>query len=91
MTAVAEKAKAKKKFIINVSLGNDNEPRKVFVGANGEDFLITRGKDVAVPKEVLEVLDNAVVGVAEVDPENPTKTITVERKRFPYSVVGVVE
>jgi hypothetical protein len=83
--------KSAKRYIINVGLGNDNEPTKVFVGANGEDFLIERGKDVAVPKEVLEVLDNAIMGVSEVDPMDNTKTITVDRKRFPYTIKGIVE
>lgn len=79
-----------KKFIINVGLGNDNEPRDIFVGADGRDFRIRRGVDVPVPKSVLEVLDNAVLGVAEVDPNDETKTVVVERKRFPYSIVGTV-
>lgn len=77
-----------KRYIINVALGNDNEPRDIFVGANGDDYLIARGKDVAVPRAVLEVLDNAVIGVPEVDANDPTKTNTVDRKRFAYTLVG---
>lgn len=91
MAEVAVKPKSEKLYIINIGLGNDNEPVKQFVGANGRDFLIERGKDVKVPKSVLEVLDHAVMGVAEVDPMDNTKTIVVERKRFPYTVVGIVE
>lgn len=77
-----------KKFIINIGLSNDNEPSKIFVGADGRDFLIQRGKDVAVPKAVLNVLDDAVVGVTEVDPNDNTRSIVVDRKRFPYTIVG---
>lgn len=93
MPEVASKnaPKTTKRYIINVSLGNDNEPQKVFVGANGLEFLIERGKDVAVPKEVLDVLDNAILGVPEVDPTDNTKTIIVDRKRFPYTIKGVTE
>lgn len=89
--AVKAKPEREKRYIINVGLGNDNEPVKQFIGANGRDFLIERGKDVVVPKAVLNILDAAILGVAEVDPVDPTKTIVVERKRFPYTVVGVVE
>jgi hypothetical protein len=91
MADVATKPKSEKLYIINIGLGNDNEPVKQFVGANGRDFLIERGKDVKVPKAVLDILDNAVMGVAEVDPTDSNKTIVVERKRFPYTIVGVVE
>ena len=89
MATAPDKA-APKRIIINVALGNDNEPRDIFVGGCDEgDFLITRGKDVTVPRAVLERLDHAIVGVAEVDPDNPEKTRVIERKRFAYSIVGV--
>lgn len=80
-----------KRYVINVALGNDGEPRDIFVGANGDDYLITRGKDVTVPRGVLEVLDHAIIGVPEVDGNDPTKTVTVDRKRFPYTVVQVLD
>jgi hypothetical protein len=72
---------------INIALSDDGEPRDVFVGANGRNFRITRGKNVKVPLSVLEVLDNAVKGVAEQDDHNPEKITVVERKRFAYSVI----
>lgn len=87
--AVAEKPK---RYIINVQMGNDQEPRDIFIGGAEEgDMLLTRGRDVEVPASVLERLDHAILGVSEVDPDDPTKTVVVERKRFPYSVVGVVQ
>ena len=90
MPAPQQEAK-QKRFIINVQLGNDQEPRDIFVGGADEgDMLITRGKDVTVPQSVLERLDHAILGVAEVDPADPQKTVVVERKRFPYSIVGTV-
>lgn len=80
-----------KQYVINVALGNDNEPRDVFVGGmSSGDVLITRGKDVTVSSEVLERLDHAVIGVPEPSPDDPSQSIVVERKRFPYSIVGVV-
>ena len=77
-------------FTINVGLGNDNEPRKIFVGANGQDFLIERGKDVDVPKEVLATLDDAVIGVDERDENDPNKVTVIDRKRFPYTIVAAL-
>jgi len=74
-------------FVINVSLGNDQESVRQFIGADGVDFLITRGKDVEVPPNVLSVLDDAVLIVDEQDPTDPNKTVAVPRKRFPYTVV----
>lgn len=74
------------KFEITVSLGDDKEARKIFVGAGGRDFLIERGKAVIVPRVVLNALDDAVVGVAEQDEADPNKLITVQRKRFQYTV-----
>lgn len=89
MNDVAKVAPKPKKgwFTINISLGNDNEDRKTFVGTQIGDFLIERGKDVVVPKEVLQVLDDAEIGVDERDPFDQDKTIVVKRKRFPYTIV----
>ena len=84
----APTAKSKKGwFTIVVSLGNDNESVRQFVGADGKDFLITRGKEVDVPPEVMHILDCAVVMVDEQDPDNENKSVAVARKRFPYTIV----
>lgn len=84
-------AKAKEQmYVINIAFGNDGEPKRVFVGANGRDFHIERGKDVTVPASVLEALDHAVKGVPEVDPNDDTKVVMVDRLRFPYTIVKVL-
>ena len=77
----------KGKFKINVTFANDGEPREIFVGADGADFRIRRGEDVIVPRTVLHALDLAIKGVDEVDPNDDTKTIVVQRKRFAYSII----
>lgn len=78
-------------FTINISMGNDGEDRYVFVGGCPEgDFRILRGRDVDVPKSVLTRLDDAVLIVDEKDPYDETKTIAVDRKRFPYTVVAAL-
>lgn len=91
MSKAATAVKGEERVIINVALANDGEPRRIFVGFNGSDFEIERGKDVAVPRGVLEVLDHAVMGVTETDPSDPAKQTIVERKRFGYSIIGVVQ
>ena len=91
-TATAERTSKKAaKVIINIALGAPNEPRRQYFNAYGKEFEIERGKDIAVPRELLEVLDNCVIGMPEPDPDDQDKTIMVDRKRFPYTIVGTVE
>ncbi len=77
----------KGKFKINVTFANDGEPREIFVGADGTDFRIRRGEDVIVPRSVLHALDLAIKGVPEQDPNDDTKVVTIDRKRFAYSII----
>jgi hypothetical protein len=79
--------KKHKMFEIEIGLGNDNDPVRQFVGADGMDFLIERGKKVIVPEPVLGVLDNAVQGVQERSDDDTKAPATVLRKRFPYTIV----
>ena len=81
---------AKKNWVlINISMANDGEGRRVLVGGLDEgDMWIERGKDVLVPPGVVERLENAVIGVPETDPENAEKTVIVDRQRFSFSIKG---
>lgn len=78
------------RVIINIAAGNDGEPSRVFVSNGDQPFQIQRGKDVPVPRTVLAALDCAVQFIPERDEHNPDQVNFVERKRFPYSVIGVV-
>lgn len=78
------------RVIINIAAGNDGEPSRVFVSNGDHPFQIQRGKDVAVPRSVLAALDCAVQGVPERDEHNPDVVNFIERRRFPYTIVGVV-
>lgn len=89
--AATEAGLSGKKVMINIAIGNDKSPRRQFVGLNGAHYLIERGKDVPVPVELLGVLDDAVETVSEQDPEDDQKSIMVERKRFPYTIIGAVQ
>jgi len=75
-------------YEIEIQNGVDIEATKLFIGGQEEgDVLITRGRKVVVPQTVIERLDDAVVGVAEADEEDPTKQRIVERRRFGYSIL----
>jgi len=78
------------KYVINVMLAKDNEPKKIFIGDGTTDWHIQRGVDVTVPGTVLEALNNSIVGVSEEDPEDETKTVVTDRNRFPYTVKKVI-
>lgn len=78
-----------KYFEIEIQLAEDKEPPKIFIGGCEEgDFLITRGRKVVVPESVINRLNDAVVGVSETNPDDPTKNTIVDRKRFAFSVLG---
>ena len=76
--------------IINIALGADKEARRIFVGFGDRQFQIERGKDVVVPRGVMEILENAIIGVPEIDDQDPDKVLMVQRKRFPYTLIGTV-
>ena len=90
MTAepVSVQKDADKLWVINIALGNDGEPRDQFINANGREFLISRGKNVTVPKSVLNVLDQCIIGVYEVNQNDAQKSIFVDRLKYPYTVIG---
>ena len=92
-TKDASSIKSPKKgwFEIEITLAKDNEPVDVFVGGCPEgDFLIKRGERVVVPPSVMHRLDCAVVGTDEVVTDargEQVGTKTVDRRRFPYTVL----
>lgn len=78
--------------IIEIPLGDDEADENIKVGINGKLYSIRRGVSVAVPKSICEALDHASFGVASRsrDGEGEMNTRFVDRKRFPYSVLGTV-
>lgn len=89
--AARRKANPVKWFEIEILLGNDQEAAKQFLGGMEEgDVLIQRGKKVIVSQNVINRLDDAVLGVAEPNPDDPSKVIVVDRRRFTYQVFGEV-
>jgi uncharacterized protein YegJ (DUF2314 family) len=62
-----EKAEAKDDGMVTIHLFKDDDrySAPVFVGVNGDSYLIQRGMDVKVPKAVAEVLEHSIKQDAE--------------------------
>ncbi len=74
-----------KRVRILISEGSEQDLPYVFVGVNGQSYQISRGEEVDVPVEVLEVLDNAVT-VTYVKTKD-RKQVARRQLRFPYRVI----
>lgn len=73
---------------VNVVLEeNDNiPPTGLFIGINGRSYLLRPGEEVAVPEEVLEVLNDAVEENPRTDPNGNVLDYR-KKMRFPYRIV----
>ena len=62
-----EKTEEKDDGMVSIHLFKDDDrySAPVFVGINGDSYLIQRGVDVLVPKAVAEVLDHSIKQDAE--------------------------
>lgn len=93
-TATISNSATKERFAITIEEGHENhDAPDVFVGVNGRSYLIQRGMRVEVPKEVLEVLDHAVIDkhIPVKDQQGmPNGTETRASRRFPYQNHGKV-
>lgn len=67
---------------------NPNLNYPVFVGVNGRNWEIPRGKPVEVPVEVVEVLSHARVDGTQqlVTPEGDVDVVPVNHVRFPFTI-----
>ncbi len=75
-----------RKYRVIVPQGPNPEDREgQFVGINGKDFLIPRGKPVVITEDVLEVLNNANRTVMDYNGQNAR-----EINRFNTQVLGEV-
>lgn len=90
-TGISE-ASSKRRVRIRIAEAHDeNEPPRVFVGVNGRAYYIMRNRDVDVPPEVVEVLNNAIqerVG-KHIDEKGVEAGIEfIEAHRFPFVNLG---
>ncbi len=86
---------SKVRYAISIEEGHDqNDTPDVFVQVNGRSYLIKRGHRAEVPREVLEVLDHAVIDkhipVTDDRTGMPNGTMTRASRRFPYTNHGLV-
>ena len=76
------------KYVIVLERNDDIPPTGLPVSVNGYAYLIPPGKEVPVPRSVLEVLDHAEMLAPEVDPQNQQIVGYRPQKRYPYRVVS---
>lgn len=82
--AAPKKPKGKRYEIIVATDNQDKQP--VFVGVNGRNYVIQRGKKVTVPAAVVNVLSTAVQDVY--DPESMEKHPV---QSYPFQIIREVE
>ena len=63
-------------------------PTGLFISANGRPYLLQAGVEAEVPREVLSVLDDAVISVPTISPQTQQVTGYRSRLRFPYRRIG---
>ena len=67
---------------------NDNiPPTGLFIGINGRSYVIRPGEEVAIPPEVVEVLNDAVEDIPRMD-TNSNVVDYRKKMRFPYRLLG---
>jgi len=59
-------------------------PVGLFICANGKTYMLMAGVEASVPREVVGVLDDAVISVPIIDPQSQRVTGYRSRLRFPY-------
>lgn len=62
----------------------DIPPTGLFLGHNGRGFLLQPGQPVDIPRELLGILDNAVMSQPQLDPTTKTIVGYRDRLRYPY-------
>lgn len=73
---------------ITLEDSDDIPPTGLFLGHNGNSYLLIPGEPVAVPSFLLEILDHAVTSSAQVDPRTKRVIGHRQRMRFPYRRVA---
>jgi hypothetical protein len=59
-------------------------PTGLFIGHNGDGFLLRPGEPISVPRRVLNVLDDAVMSTPVMDPDTQQVLGYRDRMRYPY-------
>lgn len=90
--ATVSNASTKDRVTININESDDpKDLNEVLVQVNGRAYQIQRGKDVAIPPEVVQALENAVIdrAIPNVDEQGQVRGFTLRpTKRFPFTISG---
>jgi hypothetical protein len=70
---------------------DDIPPTGLFLGHNGNGYLLKPGEPVYAPNHILEILDHAVTSSPVVDPVTKQVIGHRDRMRFPYRRVAAPE
>lgn len=84
---------SKERFKIIIEDARDaNDMTRVYVGVNGRGYWLQRGKEIEVPREVIKVLDNAILDKAiplfDESTGMPKGLEMRKSRRFPYQLLG---
>lgn len=80
-------ASTPKRIRIRLEENENIPPTGLFIGHNGRTFIIQTGRDVDVPPELLEVLDNAIMTSSVVNPDTLRVMGYRDKLRYPYRII----
>lgn len=66
---------------------SDIPPTGLFLGHNGNSYMIRTGVEVNCPQPLLDILDDAVTTVPIIDPHTQRIVGSRQKQRFPYRIV----
>lgn len=65
----------------------DIPPTGLFIGHNGNSYMIRTGIEVNCPQPLLDILDDAVTTVPIIDPHSQRIVGSRSKQRFPYRII----
>jgi hypothetical protein len=65
----------------------DIPPTGLFIGHNGNSYMVLTGIEVLCPQPLLDILDDAVTTVPIIDPHTQRIVGSRTKQRFPYRLV----
>ena len=88
-SAQAREAREAKEDRVYIKLEeNDNiPPTGQFFGINGRHYMLRPGEPASVPRELVNVLNLAIMSVPQVDPSTSQVVGYRDKLRFPYQVL----
>ena len=63
-------------------------PTGLFLGLNGQSYILRPGRVASVPPGIINILNDAVMTVAAIDPDTLKVVGWRDRLRFPYQLIS---